>query len=116
MIPIWDGINYYPQCIKRWPDRFIGVAELDYDLTLDDKQLEAEVRKLTKAVEELGHKGLFLNHARTCPFCGRPTVLMVVLTSVGNQQKWDTFVKERSGGNGSVVGLPEQVVVAFAAG
>ncbi len=36
--------------------------------------------------------------------------------SVGNQQKWDTFVKERSGGNGSVVGLPEQVVVAFAAG
>ena len=43
-------------------------------------------------------------------------VLMVVLTSVGNQQKWDTFVKERSGGNGSVVGLPEQVVVAFAAG
>ena len=37
-------------------------------------------------------------------------------TPVGNQQKWDTFVKERSGGNGSVVGLPEQVVVAFAAG
>ena len=37
-------------------------------------------------------------------------------SSVGNQQKWDTFVKERSGGNGSVVGLPEQVVVAFAAG
>ena len=36
--------------------------------------------------------------------------------SVGNQQKWDTFVKERSGGNGSVVGLPEQVVVAFATG
>ena len=35
---------------------------------------------------------------------------------VGNQQKCPTFVKERSGGNGSVVGLPEQVVVAFAAG
>ena len=40
----------------------------------------------------------------------------LVLATVGNQQKWDTFVKERSGGNGSVVGLPEQVVVAFAAG
>jgi len=26
--------------------------------------------------------------------------------AVGNQQKWDTFVKERSGGNGGVVGLP----------
>ena len=36
--------------------------------------------------------------------------------SVGNQQKWDTFVKERSGGNGNVAGLPEQVVAAFAAG
>jgi len=37
-------------------------------------------------------------------------------TSVGNQQKWDTFVKERSGGNGRVLGLPEQAVVAFALG
>jgi hypothetical protein len=35
--------------------------------------------------------------------------------SVGNQQKWDTFVKERSGGNSGVLGLPEQVVVALAA-
>ena len=36
--------------------------------------------------------------------------------TVGNQQKWDTFVKERSGGDGSVPGLPEQAVVAFALG
>jgi hypothetical protein len=35
---------------------------------------------------------------------------------VGNQQKWDTFVKERSGGDGGVLGLPEQAVVAFALG
>ena len=28
------------------------------------------------------------------------------LTSVDNQQKWDTFVKERSGGDGGVLGLP----------
>jgi len=35
---------------------------------------------------------------------------------VGNQQKWDTFVKERSGGNGRVLGLPERAVVAFALG
>ena len=32
-------------------------------------------------------------------------VFMSVYT-VGNQQKWDTFVKERSGGNGGVLGLP----------
>jgi len=36
--------------------------------------------------------------------------------TVGNQQKWDTFVKERSGGNDGVVGLPQQAVVAFALG
>ena len=36
--------------------------------------------------------------------------------NVGNQQKWDTFVKERSGGNGRILGLPEQAVVAFALG
>ena len=34
--------------------------------------------------------------------------------SVGNQQKWDTFVKERSGGCGSIVGHPALPVVAFA--
>ena len=33
---------------------------------------------------------------------------------VGNQQKWDTFGKERSGGCGSIVGLPALPVVAFA--
>ena len=38
-----------------------------------------------------------------------------VVWRVGNEQKSDTFVKERSSGYGSVVGLPEQVVVAFAA-
>jgi len=35
---------------------------------------------------------------------------------VGNQQKWDTSVKERSGGNGRALGLPEHAVVAFALG
>ena len=33
--------------------------------------------------------------------------------TVGNQQKWDTFVKERSGGCGSVAGLPALPVVAL---
>ena len=39
-----------------------------------------------------------------------------IYPGVGNQQKWDTFVKERSGGDGGVLGLPEQAVVAFALG
>ena len=31
---------------------------------------------------------------------------MICDSYVGNQQKWDTFVKERSGGDGRVLGLP----------
>ena len=53
---------------------------------------------------------------QACKALREEGVTTVLVNSVGNQQKWDTFVKERSGGNGSVVGLPEQVVVAFAAG
>ena len=37
-----------------------------------------------------------------------------LIAFVGNQQKWDTFVKERSGGCGSIVGLAALPVVAFA--
>ena len=59
-----------------------------------------------------------------CPFrtifhvSGRPEVhpRCSRIGRVGNQQKWDTFVKERSGGKGRVLGLPEQAVVAFALG
>ena len=43
-------------------------------------------------------------------------VFSIISLCVGNQQKWDTLVKERSGRNGSVVGLPEQVVVALSSG
>ena len=42
------------------------------------------------------------------------TLGVTVQSTVGNQQKWDTFVKERSGGCGSIVGLPALPVVAFA--
>ena len=50
---------FFADCIKRWPDRFIGTLEIEYDLTKDDAYLQGEVRKLTHAVEELGYKGLF---------------------------------------------------------
>ena len=42
-------------------------------------------------------------------------LLTVSPVTVGNQRKWDTFVKERLGRYGSGFGLPQQVVVAFAA-
>ena len=69
--------DYYADCIKRWPDRFIGTAHLDYSLAADDHTLQGEVRKLTRAVEELGHRGLFLDHAGTAEAlagCGKTLV------------------------------------------
>ena len=59
------------------------------------------------------------NPTKTCPSCGilnDDLGRFCTSCGVGNQQKWDTFVKERSGGDGGVLGLPEQAVVAFALG
>ena len=50
---------FYADCVKRWPDRFIGTVEVDYDLTRKDEHLRGEIRKLTSAVEELGFRGLY---------------------------------------------------------
>ena len=46
-----------------------------------------------KHVSSILNKTRAANHTETAAY-------------VGNQQKWDTLVKERSKGNGSVVGLP----------
>jgi predicted TIM-barrel fold metal-dependent hydrolase len=59
MEPNYGREVFFADCIKRWPDRFIGTAEIDYDLSKDDAHLEGEIRKLTRAVEELGYRGLF---------------------------------------------------------
>ena len=50
--------EYYADAIKRWPDRLIGTVAIEYDLTKDEQHLQAEIRKLTRAVEELGFKAL----------------------------------------------------------
>ena len=54
-------------CIKKWPNRFLGTVSIDYDLTKDDHYLEGEIRKLTQAVEEWGFKALFEHVPRTQP-------------------------------------------------
>ena len=58
---------FYADCIRRFPDRFLGAAELEYDLTKDDAYLEGEVRRLTHAVEELGFKALFSHVSKDQP-------------------------------------------------
>ena len=79
-----------------------------------DTNITYRLEQLKKEINYHNHRCYVLDNPVTGD--GEYDQLMRELKGVGNQQKWDTFVKERSGGNGSVVGLPEQVVVAFAAG
>ena len=58
MAPVWGREVYYADCIRRWPDRFIGTTDIDYDLGKNDKHLESELETLTKAVQEKGFRGL----------------------------------------------------------
>ncbi|MBI4338181.1 MAG: amidohydrolase family protein [Chloroflexi bacterium] len=72
MEPNWGRERYFAECIRRWPDRFIGAAAIEYDLAKDDRLLQQEVHKLTRAVEELGFKALFVSHiAARQPFDDR---------------------------------------------
>ena len=59
MEPNWGRDVYVTDVIKRWPQRFIGTVMIEYDLTRDDEYLQGEIGKMTRAVEELGYKGLF---------------------------------------------------------
>ena len=54
--------SYFAECIRRWPDRFIGTAAINYDLSQDGRYLEEEVAKLTYAVESDGFRALFISH------------------------------------------------------
>ena len=49
---------FYADVIKRYPDRLLGMVDLNYDLSQSDEFLQGEIRKLTHAVEELGFRGL----------------------------------------------------------
>ena len=59
MEPNYEREVFYADCIKRWPDKFIGTVSIEYDLTKSAEYLQSEIRKLTHAVEDLGFRGLF---------------------------------------------------------
>ena len=59
MEPSYEREVFAPDIITRWPDRFIGIVSIQYDLNQSDEYLEGEIRKLTHAVEDQGFKGLF---------------------------------------------------------
>ena len=59
--------TYYRDVIKRYPDRLIGTVAIEYDLKKDDEYLQGEIRKLTRAVEEYGFKGLHTHVVKPQP-------------------------------------------------
>ena len=42
--------QYYADCLRRWPDRFVGCITIDYDIERDERYREAELDKLREAV------------------------------------------------------------------
>ncbi len=58
---------YFADTIKRWPARFMGTVAIEYDLAGDDRHLRTEIGKLTRAVEELGYRGLHSHVPRDQP-------------------------------------------------
>ncbi len=47
--------NFYHEAIKKYPDRFIGLAQIDESKAYEDKQ----IAELHRAVDKLGLKGLY---------------------------------------------------------
>ena len=51
--------SYYADCVRRWPDRFIGTVTIDYDITKDERYRRNELEKLKEAVLQWGCAGVF---------------------------------------------------------
>jgi predicted TIM-barrel fold metal-dependent hydrolase len=60
-------VKYFSDCIRKWPDRFVGTVSIDYDLGKSDDYRQREIRKLEHAVLEGGMKGVYQGFSRNQP-------------------------------------------------
>lgn len=51
--------DYFAECLRKWPNRFIGTVRVNYDIEKEEAYREAELQKLVDAVRRLGMKGVF---------------------------------------------------------
>ena len=56
--------QYFSDCIKQWPDRFIGTVSIDYDIGKSEKYRSAELEKLQDAVLRAGMRGVYQGFPR----------------------------------------------------
>jgi len=53
--------NYFAKCVRKYPDRFVGLAEIN-ELEADKG---SEIRRLRRAIKDLGLRGLFYGAQRS---------------------------------------------------
>jgi predicted TIM-barrel fold metal-dependent hydrolase len=58
------GREYFADCIKRWPDRFIGTVMTDYDIEKSEEYRQSELDKLRDAVHNVGMRGVHQGYPR----------------------------------------------------
>lgn len=75
--------DYFAECVRKYPDRFVGLAEID-ELEADK---ESEILKLRRAIKELGLKGIYYEATRFLEI-GSPGGF--------NDKKFDLFWREVS--------------------
>jgi len=56
--------EYFADCVKRWPDRFIGTVTIDYDIGKSEEYRQAELKKLRDSVHNDGMRGVFQGYPR----------------------------------------------------
>lgn len=57
-------IEYFSECMRRFPGRFIGTVTTVYDIEKSEEYREAELKKLRHAVQKKGMKGIFQGYPR----------------------------------------------------
>ena len=56
--------EYFADCVKRWPDRFIGTVTIDYDIEKSEEYRHGELEKLRDSVHNDGMRGVFQGYPR----------------------------------------------------
>ena len=57
-------VEYFSECIKKFPDRFIGTIATNYDIETSEETREIELIKLKDAIQKKRMKGLFQGYPR----------------------------------------------------
>ena len=56
--------DYFADCMKKFPGRFIGTITMEYDIEKSEQHREGELEKLRNSVNDLGMRGVFQGYPR----------------------------------------------------